>query len=333
MSAIGIHHTEVKDGAWDGPAAKANLKNDGTEAYYRGAFAWEDPEGDKATKSAYKFIHHFVASDGKVGAASKTACSAGIAILNGGRGGANIPEADRKGVWAHLAAHLKDAGVAADDVPELKSGPAGLERRSLSVAELRVDADGDDDGDKMPTIRGHAAVFNQPSEEMGGWMRFREQIAPGAFKDSIKKDDVRALWNHDPNHVLGRTKSKTLKLKEDDKGLAIEINPPKTQTARDLVESIRRGDVSHMSFGFDTQQDSWDYPKDEDGKALPAMRTLHKVKLFDVSPVTYPAYPQTDVNCRSIDLGAVRIEAGFVEERSASQLSIMRARLELAAVE
>src|SRR4051812_13150212 len=92
------------------------------------------------------------------------------------------------------------------------------ERRHYTIAELRADKD-------KRTIVGHAAVFNSPTDL--GW--FREQIRPGAFAESVKVDDVRALFNHNPDHVLGRNKAGTLKLAEDDKGLAIEITPPDTQ--------------------------------------------------------------------------------------------------------
>lgn len=159
------------------------------------------------------------------------------------------------------------------------------ERRSFEVIELRIDT-GDD---KKNRIRGYAAVFNKLSENLGG---FREKIAPGAFTKSVANDDIRALFNHDVNYVLGRTKSKTLILVEDEKGLAIEINPPNTQWARDLQESIYRGDISQMSFGFSTIKDEWQHENKE------SIRILLEVKLFDVSPVTFPAYPQTSVKVR-----------------------------------
>jgi len=161
-----------------------------------------------------------------------------------------------------------------------------MEKRTFEIEglEIRKSKDG------KRTIAGHAAVFNRVAD--GGW--FREQVAPGAFKDSLGVDDVRALWNHDPNHVLGRNKAGTLRLSEDERGLAIEIDPPDTQTARDLVVLIERGDVSQMSFGFQTIKDSWE-TKDGDKD----IRTLEKVKLWDVSPVTFPFYKDTDVAVRS----------------------------------
>lgn len=164
------------------------------------------------------------------------------------------------------------------------------ERRMLDV-ELRVEARQEGE---PPKIIGHAAVFNQLSEDLGG---FREQIAPGAFAGAVKTDDVRALWNHNPDFVLARTVSKTLTLKEDARGLSIEIDPPDTQVARDLLVSIERGDVSQMSFGFSVKPDGQNWGKDDEGRNI---RTLTDVRLFDVSPVTYPAYPQTDVAKRSL---------------------------------
>lgn len=147
--------------------------------------------------------------------------------------------------------------------------------------------------DKTPVIKGHAAVFNVVGD--GGW--FREQIRPGAFSDSISEDDVRALFNHDPNLILGRNKAGTLRMTEDDKGLAIEIDPPDTQLARDLLVLIGRGDISQMSFGFEVKKESWNRSENDD----PDLRTLEKVKLWDVSPVTFPFYKETDVAVRSHD--------------------------------
>ncbi len=143
-------------------------------------------------------------------------------------------------------------------------------------------------------IVGHAAVFNQLSEDLGG---FREQIAPGAFADAIKTDDVRALFNHNPDHVLGRNMAGTLQLSEDSRGLAIEIDPPDTQLARDLLVSMERGDINQMSFGFSVRPNGQNWAKDDSGQVV---RTLTKVRLFDVSPVTFPAYPQTDVAARDL---------------------------------
>lgn len=161
------------------------------------------------------------------------------------------------------------------------------ERRSFP-ADIEVRGGGDAEPTKLV---GHAAVFEQLSGDLGG---FREKIAAGAFRDTIANEDVRALFNHNPDFVLGRQGAGTLTLEEDDRGLRFEIDPPNTTFARDLIESVGRGDIRENSFGFITQRDSVSHQN-----ATP-VRTLEQVRLLDVSPVTYPAYPQTDVALRSI---------------------------------
>lgn len=165
-----------------------------------------------------------------------------------------------------------------------------IERRILTLDKLEARAAA---GDQPALIMGHAAVFGTPTQ-IGSY--FREQIKPGAFADAIKNDDVRALFNHNPDYVLGRNTAGTLRLSEDDVGLAIEVDPPDTQFARDLMVSIGRRDISQMSFGFRCLEETWS--EDESGAV---MRTLNKVQLFDVSPVTYPAYTDTDVAVRSFE--------------------------------
>lgn len=178
------------------------------------------------------------------------------------------------------------------------------ERRYMPAAELRMA------GEESPVIRGYAAVFNELSEDLGG---FREIIAPGAFRGAGERD-VRALWNHDANHVIGRSTAGTLRLSEDERGLLVEIDPP--ESAGWMVESIRRGDVSQMSFGFRTLRDDWDY---QDGGVI---RTLELLELIEVSPVAFPAYPQTEAALRSLD--AFRSE-------TAPDFTLQRARLRVAA--
>jgi hypothetical protein len=158
-----------------------------------------------------------------------------------------------------------------------------IERRYYP-AEMRVDA-------QAGTIEGYAAVFNQQSEDLGG---FTEDIRKGAFSKTIKEGDVRALFNHDPNYVLGRNKAGTLSLAEDAHGLQFQVKPPDTAWAKDLRETIRRGDVDQASFGFTTIKDDWNEA------TTPRQRTLLEVRLYDVSVVTFPAYPQTSVSARSL---------------------------------
>lgn len=149
-------------------------------------------------------------------------------------------------------------------------------------------------GDSPATLIGYGAVFNELSVDLGGW---REIIMPGAFANAITGADVRALWQHNPELVLGRTTNNTLRLAEDDLGLRVEIDIPATTWAADALINLRRGDVDQMSFGFlvppggdtwrETDQSYW-------------LRTLWRVEpLYEVSPVTFPAYPATSIQARN----------------------------------
>jgi HK97 family phage prohead protease len=165
----------------------------------------------------------------------------------------------------------------------LFDGGTGL---NLGLPELREDG-------AFPKIRGYAAVFNQLSQPLG-W-GIRERIKPGAFKETIANGaDVRALFNHDPSQILGRNKAGTLRLEEDNIGLRYVIDPPNTTLGRDVIESIRRGDVTQSSFGFRSKDEEY---KKENGEFV---RELVAVDLFDVSPVTYPAYTGTSVSVRTL---------------------------------
>ncbi len=309
MPAIPVHHTAISTGAWDGPANEARLRNDGDAAYYRKAFAWVDPEVDPETKGAYKFIHHEVGADGSVGPANVRACQTGIGVLNGGRGGANIPSGDRRGVWNHLAAHLRDADV--EPAPLRSSRPA-IEYRTYPLAELRVE---EPDGQR-PRIVGHAAIFNRRSEVLMqiGSERLVEEVAPGAFTKTLREADIRALVNHDPNLVLGRNRSGTLSLAEDERGLAVTIEPPDTQAARDLIALMRRGDVNQMSFAFQSVKESWSREDDEATGITTHVRRLREARLYDVSVVTFPAYPDTDAQVRALAMSAGDDAPAFVRE-------------------
>lgn len=131
------HRTDTTDDPWDGPMMEARVPAD--EAHLMASHAWRDEAGDPDAKGSYKFIHHMIAMDGEVGAASTRACSNGIAVLNGGRGGANIPDADRPGVHAHLAGHLEDAGA---DAPPLTSESASEELAAeVEIERERAAAD------------------------------------------------------------------------------------------------------------------------------------------------------------------------------------------------
>lgn len=287
MGAIKPHKTDVdKSGSWDGPKAVADAPNDRKVLRYM--HAWVDENGDPDAKQSYKFPHH----------RPNVGSPAVIAAVNNALArlpNVKIPEADKAAVERHLRKHRQDAGLEEDAL-----ALSMVERRTFQITELRVKP-GDDD---HPQIDGYAAVFNQMSEDLGG---FREKILPGAFANSIRTDDIRALLNHDPNYVLGRNTAGTLRLAEDEHGLKIEIDLPDTQYARDLVAVMNRGDIDQMSFGFRTITDNWRKENDL------LIRELIDVQLFDVSAVTYPAYPQTVAHARDI-LNAHQADAGELSQ-------------------
>ncbi|WAA10835.1 HK97 family phage prohead protease [Fervidibacillus albus] len=145
-------------------------------------------------------------------------------------------------------------------------------------------------------ISGYAAVFNSKTRICDF---FDEVIAPGAFSRTLSENgDIRALFNHDWDNVLGRTKADTLLLEEDDRGLKFEIDLPNTSVARDLVESMKRGDINQCSFGFIPIEEEWDYSVE------PALRTIKDVDLYEISIVSLPAYEDTEVSLvRSKEIG------------------------------
>lgn len=166
-----------------------------------------------------------------------------------------------------------------------------IERRTIKT-EIRMDLA----QSEKPVMRGVAAVFNSMSEDLGG---FREQIAPGAFKSALVNGDVRALFNHEPNLILGRSTSGTLRLSETDQGLEFECDLPDTSYARDLSSCMKRGDINQCSFGFNVDSGGDTWQKDAAGQWT---RTIHVVsRLFDISAVTYPAYQDTACAMRSLE--------------------------------
>lgn len=258
MPAIASKHTSTVDTAWDGPAAKTNLKLDQTQAYYEKAFAWRDADADQTLKGTYKFIHHEVDADGNIGAANLTACSSAIGVLNGGMGGTTIPDADKKGVWEHLATHLKDGGK---DVPELKSNRPHTPKGNFNVQVKALAADG--------TFEGKLAVYN--NVDLGG-----DSILPGAFTKTMQErgNQVPLLWQHNADEPIG-----TLTLIDGADALQV-----KGQLLMDLDQArrayllLKAGVIKGLSIGFDTIKDSV-----ENG-----VRQLKELRLWEGSIVTFP---------------------------------------------
>jgi phage prohead protease, HK97 family len=174
-----------------------------------------------------------------------------------------------------------------------------IERRFVAAADLRVVTG---EGLKQK-LRGHAVVFDSLSEDM---FFFREMIAPEAVDRTFsERIDVRALIDHDPAKIMGRLTARTLTMQKDQRGLLVEIDPPDTTYSRDALESVRRGDLTGMSFAFRGLKDQWDEKTD------PPTRTVLDMRILEVSVVTFPAYPATDVDVAARSLAAFRQERGY----------------------
>ena len=204
--------------------------------------------------------------------------------------------ADKQGTFADALSAMEKllARGKREDAPSVITSKKSEERkerpieaRQMPMLELRSE------GTDEPLITGHIAVFGEWSLDLGG---FVERVMPGAFSKTIQEADIHHYFNHDGNIVLGRNKSGTLRLKEDERGLHIENDPPNTQTVRDLVlEPIRRGDIDQGSFAFLPTRQEWG--RATDGRLT---RTLHEVRLFHTSIVPRGAYPQTDIAMRAL---------------------------------
>lgn len=168
-----------------------------------------------------------------------------------------------------------------------------FEVRAFSVERINIERRQEENEPDVLRVNGHAAVFDQPADIAG---IFREQIKRGAFARAIEeRQDVALLLNHDPSTVMARVSNGTLRLAEDATGLYFEAElDPRDPDSQRTVNKIERGNISQMSFAFQAHREEWDYD------AVPPLRTIVDTDLFDVSPVTYPAYQQTDVHAREI---------------------------------
>ncbi len=184
---------------------------------------------------------------------------------------------------------MADDTISKDELEAARAAD-GIERRFTGTVEVRAD-----EADGPSKLVGYAALFNWSTVLFPGLI---ERIAPGAFTRTLAEGaDVRALVDHDPSKIIGRTKAGTLTLLENKKGLHVDIDAADTTAGQDILKSVARGDVDQMSFGFRVVKESW-----EDKKDGSAVRTLEDVDLVDVSAVTFPAYPDTTIAARSLEL-------------------------------
>jgi len=178
-----------------------------------------------------------------------------------------------------------------------------MEKRIFNI-ETRVDST--EDGRDL--VVGHASVYDSRSNNLGG---FYEYIERGAFTEElIANSDVRALINHDPNLILARNTSGTLNLTADERGLKYEFEMPETSYGKDLAISMKRGDITQSSFAFTVAEDDWS--TDDEGNNI---RTIKKIdRLYDVSPVTYPAYNMAESDLVVAKRGLKEYQESLVEE-------------------
>lgn len=189
------------------------------------------------------------------------------------------------------------------------------EKRTI-VSEIRA-AEGEE-----RTVSGYAAVFNKETE-IGE--RFTEMVAPGAFAESIANGDIRALWSHNPDLVIGRTKNGSLQLREDEYGLAFKLKLPDTNQGNDAFKLIRDGYVTGVSFGFRVKEEKWARGDEK----TPHKRTLVKVELFEISPTAFPAYEETHVAARETAEALKEVSAKWAAEEAGRKAAELSRELEL----
>jgi HK97 family phage major capsid protein/HK97 family phage prohead protease len=274
MPAIDPHHTDTVETAWDAAENVRRVLTDQPPSYFAKIFAWRDPEGDERLKGTYKFPHHEVSADGTPGAANVRGCIAAIAVLNGARGGADIPDRDRRGVWEHLAGHMQDAGWDPTELKALEPAVAsgGRELKHLDVATAI-------DGAVEGVIRGVASVYDK--RDLNG-----DIIVNGGFSDSVRqRPEVPLLWEHDTKSVIGKAR-----ISESETGLELEATlDTADEMALKLLRKIRDGYVRGLSIGYTVEDAEW---AELDGKPV---RKLNKVSVWEVSVVALPAMPDAQI--------------------------------------
>lgn len=196
------------------------------------------------------------------------------------------------------------------DKKQHNNGSKELRFLQLGDLEIREVISEDGTGEQSKTVGGYVVKYNMASQMMEDrWGdKFIEVISESAFNKSLEAKSQKALWNHNTDLILGSVKSGTLNLYSDNIGLRCEINLPNTRAGSDAYESIKRGDVDGMSFGFRCLNDMWSIVEIDGQEAY--KRTILEAELIEVSPTIFPAYPDSAINCRSLeDFKTEKIEA------------------------
>ena len=288
--------------AWSFDAEDGNkILGDDNWSQYGKWFLGVDDTKESETKEHYKFPY---GKDGKVYRKAITAIRQRAAQFK------HIDIFDAAGELIDIL----------DDKKSIKMNqnkPENIEVRNFTASELRIE------NAESREVVGYGSVFNSLSENLGG---FRERIDERAF-DDVLENDVRALFNHDSNYILGRTTANTLKLSVDEKGLRYSVNIPATSYGDDLMVSLDRGDITQNSFGFIVEEDDW--TQDEEGNTI---RTIKKVsRLLDVSLVTYPAYPSATIAKRGFLEYRTELEKkeNIKEEKDLIKRNLLEKKIEL----
>jgi HK97 family phage prohead protease len=343
VPAVSVHHTGTSDSAWDAGAQTKNIPSDASQSVLADVFAWKPTGDDADNKSDWKMPHHFVDAEGKPGDASTVACSDVVAALNGARSATTIPDADKRGVYNHVIAHLKDAGVKTEDLPELKSAldvlrehrtamvgrrerrhqplltphSSRFEARANLRAQFEWRAKPNGTGGTAYSFEGYAATFEQPFDMWDAWGdAYFETLAAGACNRTLANGcDTQFLVGHDESGLpMARTRSGTLQLSADSTGLLTRApsldgrNPQVLQ----LASAMERGDVDEMSIGFIATQQQWSPDWME--------RRISEINLHrgDVSIVCWAANPNANgASLEAVPVSeAARRVAGLREART-----------------
>lgn len=227
---------------------------------------------------------------------------------------------------ADMLAQVRDFLVKYRDASDIGAVTRAMEERidQVGVRRFMPAVVTREAASERPVITGYPILYNTRSEKLYGY--FYEEQVGGAYDDAVREDDVRALFNHDPSFIFGRNTAKTLTLESDSKGVKMRAEVPDYYWTGYMVSAIERGDVSGFSFAFRPVKNEWVTMRD--GDEVEYLHRVHKGNLFDVSPVTYPAYPATRIDLREVADAILGKPKEETEQRS-EELRKMHQRLDL----